>query len=170
MRVGTYVRTYQIAERVQEEIGSLVLVRNKACNGNIVLCFETVASFQIPIFFGAVSHFSIEWSCILLMHILVTGSCQLKTVRPQIIACSHLLNYERRVAVGCNSRVHFSPEGRVLIMVSSFDWYLLYFIAQTYTEKCNLVDICSSPPTWASLALLPTPRRSCCDPGEIGGL
>jgi len=71
--------TYQIAEEVQEKIRSLVLVRNEGRNGNIVV--ETVAPFQIPIFFGDVSDLSIKWYCALLMHVLDTRSCYLKTLR-----------------------------------------------------------------------------------------
>ena len=53
-------RSYRIAESVRERIESLVLVRNEACNVNIMLFFESVAPFQIPIFFGAVSDLSVK--------------------------------------------------------------------------------------------------------------
>ena len=71
---GMHFRTYQIAEDVQEKIESLILVRNEACNGNIVLCFETVAPFHIPIFFGEVGDLTFKWICASLIHILGTGS------------------------------------------------------------------------------------------------
>ena len=68
-------RSHEITEGVMEKIKSLVLVRHEDCNGNIVVCFETVTPFQIPIFFGAVSKLSIRWPFVLLMHILDTRSC-----------------------------------------------------------------------------------------------
>ena len=51
---------YCITKRIQEKIESLVLVRNEACDGNVVVCFETRAPFKIPIFSGAVSVLSIK--------------------------------------------------------------------------------------------------------------
>ncbi len=80
--------TFEIAEGVQENIRSLVLRRNEACHGNAVVCFETGASPQIPIFFGAVSDLYIKRSCALLMRLLDSGSWLLKTPRPQVLACS----------------------------------------------------------------------------------
>ena len=44
--------SYQIAVGVRGQIENLVLARNDACNGNVKLCFESVAPFQVPIFFG----------------------------------------------------------------------------------------------------------------------
>ena len=87
---GRRGRTYQIAEGVQEKIVSLVLVRNEACDRNVVLYIETVAPFHIPIFFGTVSDLPIMWSCAFLTHILGTGPCYLKTFRFQVLACIHL--------------------------------------------------------------------------------
>ena len=85
-----YGVSYRFAEWVQEKIESLVLVRNEACDGNVVVCFETRASaFKIPLFFGGVSDLSIKWSCALLTPVLVTRSCLLKTLRSQVLACSH---------------------------------------------------------------------------------
>ena len=46
----------QITEDEQETMKSLVGVRSDACQMDIALCFEEAAPFQIPIFFGAVSH------------------------------------------------------------------------------------------------------------------
>ncbi len=48
-------RIFQVSEDVQEKIKSLVLVRNEACAVNVVVYFETVTPFRIPIFFGLVS-------------------------------------------------------------------------------------------------------------------
>ena len=79
---GVHLISYQIEEGVQEKIESLVLVRNEACNGNIVLCIESVAPFQIPIFFGSVSDLTFKWFCVSLTHILGTGSWSLKTQIP----------------------------------------------------------------------------------------
>ena len=81
--------SYCLAEGTQEEIERLVLVRNKACDGNVVVCFETQAPFKIPIFFGAVSDCLIKWPCALLTHIPVTKSWLLKTLRCQVLARSH---------------------------------------------------------------------------------
>ena len=74
--------TCLIAKGVQKKIESLVLVRNDACNGNIMLFFESVAPFRIPIFFARVSDLSIKWSCTSLTHILDTGRYLLKTQIP----------------------------------------------------------------------------------------
>ena len=71
---GRHDRTHQITEGVQAKIRSLVLVRNEASAVNIVLYLETTASVRIPIVFGLVSDFSIEWFCALLTHILDTES------------------------------------------------------------------------------------------------
>ena len=71
---GRRDRTHQITEGVQAKIRSLVLVRNEASAVNIVLYLETTASVRIPIVFGLVSDFSIEWFCALLTHILDTES------------------------------------------------------------------------------------------------
>ena len=46
----------QITKDEQETMKSLVRVRSDACQMDIALCFEEAAAFQIPIFFGAVSH------------------------------------------------------------------------------------------------------------------
>ncbi len=81
--------SYDIAEGIQEEIESLALVRNEACDGNVVVCFETRAPFKIPIFFGVVSDLSIKWSCAFLTHILVTKPSLLKALRSQFLTCSH---------------------------------------------------------------------------------
>ena len=86
---GMHFLTYQIEKRVQEKIESLVLVRNEACNGNIVLCIETVAPFQIPLYFGAASDITFKWICVSLTHILDTGSWLLKTFRSQVLTRSH---------------------------------------------------------------------------------
>ena len=81
--------SYYIAERAREKIERLVLVRNEACDGNVVVCFETRILIKIPIFFGAVCELSIRWTCALLTHILVTKCCLLKTLRSQVLVCSH---------------------------------------------------------------------------------
>ena len=72
-RECTY-QTFQMAEEIQDQIESLVLARNGACNGNIVLCIEKVAPFQIPIFFGRVSDLSLKWFSASLTHISDAGS------------------------------------------------------------------------------------------------
>ena len=74
--------TYPIAKGVLEQIESLVLMRNEARNGNIVLCIETVVPSKIPIFFGAVSDLSVKWFFVSPTHILDTRSCPLKTQIP----------------------------------------------------------------------------------------
>jgi len=86
---GRCDRTCQIAEGVQEKIESLILVRNEACAVNVVLYFETVPPFRIPIFFGLVSVLSVKWSCALLTHILDTEFYSLKTFRSQVLASAH---------------------------------------------------------------------------------
>ena len=88
-----------LAEGDLEKMQSLSLGRNEACNGNVVVYFERGAPFEIPIFFGAVSELSTKWSCAFLMHLLVTRSCLLKTLRPQALAWSHHPIYERGIAV-----------------------------------------------------------------------
>ena len=50
----------QIAEDDQETMKSLVRVRSDACQMDIALCFEETLPFQIPIFFGVVSHRTIR--------------------------------------------------------------------------------------------------------------
>ena len=57
---GTHEIISPITEGVQEKVESLVLVREEACNRNVVLYIETKAPFQIPIFFGAVSDLSVN--------------------------------------------------------------------------------------------------------------
>ena len=84
-----HVSIYQGGEGVQKKIESLVLVRNEACAVNVVVYFETVPPFRIPIFLGLVGDLSINWSCTLLNHIPDTGSCSLTTPRIQGLACSH---------------------------------------------------------------------------------
>ena len=86
---NAYGKTYYIAEAIQEKIESLVLVRNEACDGNVVVCFETQAPFQIPIFFGTVGDLSIKRFCALLTHVSATRPCLLKTHGSQVLACSH---------------------------------------------------------------------------------
>ncbi len=81
--------SYRIAEGTQEKLESLVLVRNEACDGDVKVCFETLAPFKIPLFFAAVSDLSIKWSRALLTHVLVTRSSLLKTLRSYVLNCSH---------------------------------------------------------------------------------
>ncbi len=45
-------RSYEIHEEVRGRIESMVLARNEAYNGDVMLYFESVAPFQVPIFFG----------------------------------------------------------------------------------------------------------------------
>ena len=54
------IGSYQISKRARKGIESLVLVRNEARNVKVVLCFETEAPLQIPMFFGGVSDSSIK--------------------------------------------------------------------------------------------------------------
>ena len=46
-----YGISYGIAESVKGRMESLVLARNEARDGNVVLCCERIAPFQVPIFF-----------------------------------------------------------------------------------------------------------------------
>ncbi len=43
--------SYGIEDRVKGRMESLVLARNEARNGNVMLCCERIAPFQVPIFF-----------------------------------------------------------------------------------------------------------------------
>ena len=101
--------SYQIAEGVRGRIASLVLARNEACNGNIALCFESVAPFQVPIFFGTrkCSHHQV----VLRFADPYTRSQALLTRDPQFP--SPRLFISPRLCEGrgccCNSRAHFSP-------------------------------------------------------------
>ena len=70
-----YGISYGIADRVKMRMESLVLARNEARNGNVVLCCERIAPFRVPIFFEPCKRFSIEWSRALLTHILDTRPC-----------------------------------------------------------------------------------------------
>ena len=45
--------TYHITSVAQRKIESLVLARNEACDVNVMVYFEGVLPFQIPIFFGS---------------------------------------------------------------------------------------------------------------------
>ena len=76
-----------VGKRMEKRMGSRVI--NRAGGVNVVFYFETTVPFQIPIFFGMVRDSSIKWSCASLTHILGTRSCLLRTVRHQVLACSH---------------------------------------------------------------------------------
>ena len=84
-------------------------MRNEACDRKIMLCIETVVPFHIPIFFANVSDILIEWSYTLLMHILGAGPCYLKILISQVLACVHILNYERRIIVFVTLEFIFLP-------------------------------------------------------------
>ena len=77
------------------------LVINRAGGVNVVFYFETMVPLQIPIFFGMVRDSSIKWSCAPLTHILGTGSSLLRTLRPQVLACSHPPPKPREAHRGC---------------------------------------------------------------------
>jgi hypothetical protein len=86
---GIRMGIYQISEVVQANMESLVLVRNEACDVDVVLYFETGPPFQIPIFRGKVIDLFIRWFCALLMHPLGTGLCPVNAVRSRVLPCSH---------------------------------------------------------------------------------
>ena len=87
--------TYYVVEEVQKKIESLVLVRNEACAVNLVVYFESVRPYQIPILLALVGALSIEWSYTLPTHIPDTGSCSLRFPDPKSSPVHiHLPNYE----------------------------------------------------------------------------
>ena len=58
--VGSDAVTVQFTEDEQEIMKNLIGVRGDSCHMGVALCFEEAPSFQIPIFFGAVSHRTIR--------------------------------------------------------------------------------------------------------------
>ena len=54
--IGPDTEDTQFMEDTQEIMKSLIGVQGDACHMGVALCFEGAPSFQIPIFFGAVSH------------------------------------------------------------------------------------------------------------------
>ena len=133
--------SYCFAEEIQEKIKSLVIIRNEACNGNVMVCFETREPFKIPIFFGAVSDLSIKWSCAFLTHILVTRSCLLKTLRSQVFACSH--SSPKLCSCSC---VHFSPFDCPLINFPFVTYFMLkYLVPPLQLHLGQLVSLAIRP-------------------------
>jgi hypothetical protein len=68
-------------EKEQETITALVWERREACQTDLMLHFDTKPPFQLPLFFGEVSH-CLSNDCECLMRILGAGNCLLKVVGP----------------------------------------------------------------------------------------
>ncbi len=54
--VGSVREDIQFTEDEQETLKRVIEIRSDACHREVALCFEKAPPFQIPIFFGAVSH------------------------------------------------------------------------------------------------------------------
>jgi hypothetical protein len=69
-----------LTEEKQAIIRDLVRVRGEACQADVILYFDMKEPYQIPVFFGKVSH-CISNDCECLMHILGPGGCLVKVGR-----------------------------------------------------------------------------------------